>query len=159
IAAVLSIVGFGALFLICANVANLFVGRAIGRAREIAVRAMLGGGQRGVARQLAFESLLLALCGAIAGLGLASLALGFLRARFAPLSAIAITPTTAGLTLVLAVVAGLACAIVPMLTASETRVQHALRGRGGTTDRGTHRVTSVLVAVQVAVSVVLLVTS
>ncbi len=62
------------LFITCANVAGLLVGRSVGRARETAIRVALGGGQRQLALQYFFESLWISVAAAVGGI-LASVAL------------------------------------------------------------------------------------
>ncbi len=151
------------LLLACANLANLLLVRAISREREIAVRTALGAGRDRLVRQLVTESVLLVGAGAAVGVMVAVETVPTL-ARLVPLTLpIADQPTLDWRTLVVATltiaVIGVAFGVIPALRGTGNRGGlDALRdgARSGGRRQGMR---SVLVMIEVAASVVLLMSS
>jgi putative ABC transport system permease protein len=153
------------LFIACANLAGLLLVRVIRRRREIAVRLALGASAAGVVRQALIETLTLSLAGGLLGLGLASVALR-IGVRFLPetlprVSSIGLDWQVVGFALLLAVLTGVVCGVVPALAASRTPVNDTLKegGRTGSAGGGHARLRSALVIAEVSVALVLLVAS
>ena len=152
------------LLIACANVANLFMVRAEGRVRDVAVRTALGAGRRHVAAQFLGESVLLGLAGGVVGLGLAWAGIKLLVA-LAPalprLHEVTLTPTVLGFTLAISVLAGLLFGAIPLLRYGRPNLTSALKegSRGTTGGRERHRARNGLVVAQVALALVLLVGS
>ena len=153
------------LLIACANVANLLLVRAESRQQELAIRAALGAGWGRIARELLLESVTLGVMGGIAGLGLAFGALRLLVA-LAPgnlprLDDITLDLPVLVFTLVISVAAGLMFGAIPVFKYAGAQLNSALRGGGrtATASKERHRARSVLVIAQVALALVLLVSS
>ena len=149
----------------CANVMNLLLVRAEKRRTELAVRGALGAGAWRIVRAQLIESALVGLGGGALGLGLAAGALGLIR-RLAPASlpridSIALDGRALTFTLAVSVVAGVILGIVPALRHARPRISAALRagGRSGMQGKTQHRAQDVLVIGQVALALVLIVSS
>ncbi|HET7024662.1 MAG TPA: ABC transporter permease [Gemmatimonadales bacterium] len=155
---------FGAVALVlliaCVNAANLLLARANAREREFAVRRAIGAGRRTIIRQLLVESLLLALAAALVGILLAAAGLRLISAQLPHGYAAGIDGTVLAFTLLLAILTGLGFGIVPALRASDPALEQALRdGSSGTAGRPRRRARSILIVSEVALALVLLVSS
>ncbi len=149
------------LLIACANVANLQLARADGRRREVALRAALGAARGDIVRQLLTESVLLAIAGATAGLGVAWAALQVVivmsPANLPRIEDTRLDGTVLALTAVLAVATGVLFGLLPALQLSRPDVTGVLKdgGRAGTAGRSRRLVRRALVVLQMASSVVL----
>ena len=147
---------FAVLLISCANVASLFSARGAARQRELAVRSALGASRGRLIRQTLTEALVLSLAGAAAGCVLAELLLRVFIA-IAPtgvpfLAAARLDLRIVLFTVLVSIVCAGLCGITPAL---ERPRATALVARS--MKSGTHaRLRRVLVAAQIAISVVLL---
>ncbi len=150
------------LFIACANLAGLLLVRVIRRRREIAVRLALGASGTAVVRQSLTETLTLSVSGGLLGLILAAVALragvSFLPETLPRINSISLDWAVVGFSLLLAVLTGLFCGLVPAFAASRIGVNDALKdaGRTGTAGGGHARLRSALVIAELAVALVLL---
>jgi putative ABC transport system permease protein len=159
------------LLIACANVANLQLARALGRERELAVRAALGASRGQLARQVLVESAILAVVGAIAGVLLALWGLDAIKA-VSPAGSASFAPSDVtrfqeanldfkvlAFTAAVAIGAGLLVGVWPALrvsrTASLTMSLHE-GGRGTSDGAQRQRIRSGLVVAQVALALLLL---
>ena len=153
------------LFIGCANLAGLLLVRVIRRRRELSVRLALGASGAAILRQSLIEALALSIGGGLAGLAIAAAALrigvSLLPENLPRISAIGLDWKIAGFALLLAVLTGLLCGIVPAISAAHTGVNDALKegGRTGTAGGGNARLRSILVITELAVALVLLTAS
>lgn len=149
----------------CANVANLLLVRAEARQQELAIRAALGAGWRKIVRALLVESVLLGVMGGVLGLGLAYAGLRFLvtlgPASLPRLDEVSIDPRVLGFALVVSLLSGLVFGLIPALKYAGPGIATTLRAGSRTSSAGLERLRTrnILVVVQVALALVLLVSS
>jgi putative ABC transport system permease protein len=150
------------LLIACANVASLLLARSTSRVREIAIRFALGASPGRVVRQLLTESVLLAFGGAAAGIGLASLgmaSLGRLPIKGIPrIDEAGLNFSVVGFAIASALVTGLLSGLAPALRAYRSGVNAGLReGQKSSAGPASRRANSILVAAQLALSLMLLI--
>jgi predicted permease len=150
------------LLLACVNVANLLLVRATVREREMVIRSALGAARSRLIRQMLTESILLALCGGVAGIGL-----GLWGSRL--LSSINLGTDlplhfdfgfdwhVLAFSMVVAVAAGAVVGIVPALRLARANLNLVLREGGRGVAGGGHKFRDALVTVQVGSAMILLI--
>lgn len=155
-------VGF-VLLIGCANVANLLLARAIGRERELAIRAALGASASRLARQMMIESLLLALAGGALSLLVASWTLAGLLAIAPPempsIAHIGLNWRALGFTLGISLACTLLFGFAPAVQFSRPALRSALTDgtRGSGTSLKRHRLRNGVVIAEVGLALILLV--
>lgn len=151
------------LLLACANVANLTLVRAAERGREVALRRALGAGRLRVVRQLVSESLVVALLGGAAGLGLGWAGVRAMESLTSlgidGATSIALDFRVLFFTLVVAAVSGLLFGLAPALRTAGRDIHGPLLegSRGGSLGPGTARTAGILVAAEVGLALLLVI--
>jgi len=150
------------LVIACADITNLFLTRAVTRRKEIAVRLAIGASRMRIVRQLAGESLGLALLGGAGGLLLARVSLQLLNATLPAASLprqqeVTIDAAVFGFTLLVSVAVGLISGLVPAFQASRLDLNESLKegGRNATAGGAGRRTRAALVVAQVSLALVL----
>lgn len=163
--ALLAVLGAVALVLLvaCLNVMNLLLARGAQREGEFAVRAALGAGRPRIVRQLLVESILLAMLGGIAGVGIAfggvKVLVALSPANLPRLSEISIETSVLVFALAITTTVGVVFGLVPALQASRSNLHDSIR-RNTRRSASTSRLTrSTLVVSEVALALVLLIGS
>ena len=156
------------LLMACANVANLLLIRADARRQEFAIRAALGASRAGVARSLLVESLVLGVVGGALGLLIAyggqRVLLAIEPANLPRLDEISIDARVFSFTVVVSIVCGLVFGLIPILKYAGGMVRTGALGGTGAGRTATHnrerqRIQNTLVTMQIAMALMLLVSS
>lgn len=155
----LGAVGF-VLLIACVNVASLLFARAAVREREIAIRVTMGAGRGRLVRQLLTESLVFAVLGGVAGLGLGALGIEVLQslgpADLPRLAEVGIDGRVLLFTGAIVAFTATMFGVMPSLQASRADLLSPLKegGRAGSS-QGRHRLRRGLVVAEVGLAMML----
>ena len=162
---------FSVLLIACGNVANLLLVRTVQRTKEVAIRTSLGASRVRTVVQVLAEAFVLAVLGAVLGLGVAKVGIDFFNGALAAFfnSALdaaqtplwleaALDPVVVAFVIALTLVATLFAGLVPALRASRTDVNEILNDESrGSSGVRLGRISQGLVIAEIALSCALLV--
>ncbi len=161
---VLAVVGGLVLLLACVNLANLLLARATERRKEIAIRLAVGASRWRLVRQLLTESVMLS----VAGGGLGLLLAGWithvvsslkLPSEFTLFFDVRLDGRVLAFTLALSLLTGVLFSLIPALQSSKPDLVPSLKEEGSLAGFRRSRLRNVLVILQIALSLVLLISS
>src|SRR5262249_9814055 len=145
----------------CANVANLLLARAVVREREVVIRSAIGAGRSRLFRQMITESLLLALLGGLAGLGLALVSTHLLisigNGQIPRLGELSADWRVLTFPIVASLATGLIFGVIPALQSNRTSLNDVLREGAPTSGVRRARLRSTLVVAELAIALMLLI--
>jgi predicted permease len=150
------------LLIACANVANLFMVRAEGRQRELAIRRAIGAARGRLVQAQMAEAVVVALLAGVLAVALAAVTLPAFLGAAPPiiprLDQVGLDGTTLVFALVVAALAAIACGLIPAVRASTPDLARLREGGRGATRRGNWARDGLVVA-QTALALVLLIAS
>jgi putative ABC transport system permease protein len=147
----------------CANLANLSLARGTARSRELAVRTALGASRGRLIQQLLIESAVLTLAGGVAGVLIATWAVGLLRSTMPDvlprLTEVTVDRWVLGFGLLLSALSAVAFGLLPTLKVSRPRLTDGLAEGGWQAGSGAagSRTRGLLIVAEVALAMILLV--
>ncbi|HEV2498578.1 MAG TPA: ABC transporter permease [Terriglobia bacterium] len=149
------------LLIACVNVANLLLGRAAARQKEMAIRSALGAGWRRVMRQLLTESVILGLAGGALGVLLAfagtKLLLAYIPGELPRAENVGMDLRVLLFTVCASVFTGILFGLAPALHSARPELNNALKEGGRGSTGGRHRLQNGLVVAELALALVLLI--
>ena len=152
------------LLITCANVANLLLGRSLGRRSEFALRGALGAGQLRLVRQLLTESLLLAAAGGLLGILFAEASVRFVRilgpSSIPRLREVSLDFRVLAFTLGVTVTSGILFGLVPAISSARSNLAESLKeGRRTAGNVSGRSIRNALLVAEVALALVLVMAS
>ncbi len=148
------------LLIACANVANLLLARAVGRQREMGIRAAMGAGRGRIIRQLLTESVTLALLGGVAGLLVAGwgidVILSMAPSTLPRLDDVHLDGSVMLFSVIATIMTGLLFGVVPAIQSSAVDLNQSVKeggAIGGSASR--RRMQRTLIVAEIALSMIL----